>query len=91
MDRLFDNIMINKSLDDNDNDSEEFYNNLRKNILKKNKKLIGGNNNFPTGGFPPIFICDKESEKEEKTKDKDIKSVRTFSSVSIADIFKNKK
>lgn len=43
---------------------------------KSTKKLqTGGNTDVPTGGFPPIFICDKkEPEKKDENKNREMAS-----------------
>jgi hypothetical protein len=52
--------------------------------------IIGGNNNKPTGGFPPLIICDKkEIEKEEKSKVKNFQVNK--SAVSMRDIMNERK
>lgn len=44
MNNLLDNLMTNHEIDSDDN---IYY------------ELHGGSENKPNGGFPPIFICDK--------------------------------
>lgn len=49
----------------------------------------GGDENKPTGGFPPIYIVNKKEKDKEITKSRQLSSRR--SSVSIRDILKSKK
>lgn len=54
---------------------------------------IGGSNDKPTGGFPPIYLCSQVKDKQEKNKeDKTKREYKTHkTSLSIKDILEKRK
>ncbi len=68
---------------------------------KHNHDLFGGHDvkNFPSGGFPPIYICDRDydrnrtsDDKEKNNIDKIIKEYKTHkTAVSIKSLLEKKK
>lgn len=63
-----------------------------------NTQQKGGDSNsketvdYPSGGFPPIFIVTDPKEKEaEKARDRQLISSKSKTTISIKDILKSKK
>jgi len=54
-------------------------------------RIINEQNDFPNGGFPPIFLCDKNNQiiNEEENKNREYSSRKT--SVSIKDILNERR
>lgn len=82
MDRYLDMLMRNYPLGSDSSASE-------------NDTQLGGaesddNQNVPTGGFPPIYLCTKgELKKEEETKNREFATKKT--AVNIRDIMQQKR
>ena len=56
---------------------------------KFDQALKNTEKNFPTGGFPPLFICDfAEKKKEEINKNREF--LKKDTNISIIDILKKK-
>jgi hypothetical protein len=84
-------IMINK-LFDSDSDNMLYHDSPKEKVQKEGVQKGGMDNSHdrPTGGFPPIFIIDdKEAEKTEKTKNRELTTIR--SAISIKDILGKRK
>lgn len=79
------NIFKNYSLDTDSYDYDDY---LYKNIQ------IGGSNDKPTGGFPPIYLCSEIKDKTDikQTEEKTKREYKTYkSSLSIKDILEKRK
>jgi len=79
------NIFKNHSLD---TDSYEYNDSMYK------YSQIGGSNDKPTGGFPPIYLCSqfKDKTKEKQTEEKTKREYKTHkTSLSIKDILEKRK
>lgn len=82
MTNYIDKIMTNHIF--NSESSEDLYYLYSE---KQNKTQIGGTNDIstePRGGFPPIFIVNRDNKLIEKTKNREL--VLSKTSVSIKDI-----
>lgn len=55
----------------------------------KNNQHGGNSNDFPNGGFPPIYLCDKNSIVADENKNREYSTVKT--SVSIKDILSKRR
>ena len=74
----------------------DYINDLMKNHKLQNDSITivnmqdggGDDNNKPYGGFPPIYICDKDEQRGNTQKKEYAKSKQT---VSIGDIIKKRK
>ena len=80
------NLFQNNSLD---TDSYEYHNTEINNIQ------FGGNNDVPTGGFLPIYICTKKDTENEINKNVDEQSKREYkthkTAVSIKSILQKRR
>ncbi len=83
-----DDILTNYQYnDDTESESDDIQIGGMMNVINK----VGGNNiNVPTGGFPPIYICEKEDVEEDKDITKrEFKVHKT--TISIKDIMKKRR
>ena len=87
------NLFQNHSLDTDSYEYVETENN--KQINKQINRQIGGNNDVPTGGFLPIYICDNKDKEVESNKNDDEQSKREYkthkSAVSIKTILEKRR
>lgn len=74
-------LIRNHPLDNTEYSTSENYSDAKIN-------MFGGanNTNKPTGGFPPIYVCDKETEEQ---KDKEVKPKREYKTVDNTPSIKN--
>lgn len=95
MTNYLDMIMTNKIFDDRTTDEwmsdvnipNETQRHMHKNV---GGNLIGGNQDKPTGGFPPIIIIDKERAiQKEASKNRELSNI--VAGISIKDLLGKKK
>jgi hypothetical protein len=94
MDRHADMLMRNYPLmsdsSDNFNSTSNTVNTPQNGGAEKAEKN-GNGNDFPTGGFIPLFICDKDDKREESVESKERAYSTNKSSVSIKEIMEKRR
>ena len=86
-----------KELNDIVSDEYKLQNKKKTNKTKKSKRMRGGAGDeiniktAPTGGFPPIFICNKEEKEREELENKNRGYATSKAAVQIKQILEKRK